>query len=148
MRSIHSICTIFAALLATACTESTAPGGLHVTLTGPHVVQGSVMVVNDTAFYGCNYPLTATATGDSTNEVATWISAYWSSSLKDTAYATDVSAIFPNNPTLTTGTSVTADQVATVPLPGAVTTFGYSISLYYSTPQNSYQSAAFSFVCE
>jgi hypothetical protein len=148
-RFIPTGATIFGALLAAACDLSTAPNQLRVTLSGPQVIQGSVMVVNNVSVYGCNYPLTATATGGSTNEVATWIAAYWSSSQKDTAYATDVSAIFPDNPTLASGTSVTVNQVATVPLPaGPSATFEYAISVYYSTPQNSYASAAYSFVCE
>jgi hypothetical protein len=139
-----------AAIVAAACGSHTATAPtppLVVALTGPATVQGLDTTKSGQAFLYCDYQLTATASGGSAGEVATWGSAtytYVLASNGETYSNTDqASAYFDGDPVVPGGSDVSQGHVA-----GWVGPFKMYLVLYYSTPQSSTDSALYNFSCQ
>jgi hypothetical protein len=120
---------------------------LVVMVTGPATVQGHDTTIAATSEYVCYYQLTATASGGSAGEVATWKGGHSTFVLGATGQTipnpfSNADVFFGDDPLVTT----------TVPVNGAdynywAGPFSASFTFYYSTPQTSTDSATYSLSC-
>jgi hypothetical protein len=147
---MRRILAVFGAIFVAACGSHAAAAPtpqLIVTLTGPATVQGRDTTVSGQAVYYCDFQLTATATGGSAGQGATWGGAHYTYTLASTGATSgnaiaQASAFFSGNPGVSTGTDVSQVHFA-----GWSSPFELSLVLYYSTPRSSSDSAMYNFSC-
>jgi hypothetical protein len=142
------------AIVATACGSHTAVAPtphLVVTLSGASIVKGyQDSTTNGTLGYTCPFHVTATATGGSPGEAASWLGGYFTVLFPNGGVD---EYTFPSPAQFDHGDSTieAGAQAILSPLPVGVTppsSFQLSLTLYYGTLQSPYDSAAFSFTCQ
>lgn len=142
---------LVAVLLAACSSDRTAAPGLQVALTGPATVQG-FQSTDDTGrvVYRCNFTLTATATGGSPGEVATWTGGHFMFFHHDgTTSSSAVSvaneeALLGGNAGLPSGTSASGNDTFWT---GTDAPFRLNVVFYFSTPETATDSAVYNMTC-
>jgi hypothetical protein len=144
---------VFVAVLLAACaSDKTAAPGLQVALTGPAAVQG-FQSTDDTGrvVYRCNFIITATATGGSPGDAATWSGGHFTFFHQDGTTASSAISVaneeglLGGNTELPSGTSASGNDSFYT---GSDAPFRLNVVFYFSTPQTAIDSAAYNMTCQ
>ncbi len=143
---------LIAVLLAACASDKTAAPGLQVALTGPATVQG-FQSTDDTGrvVYRCNFRITATATGGSPGEAATWTGGHFTFFHHDgTTSSSAVSVakeetLLGGNTELPSGTLASGNDTFWT---GSDAPFRLNVAFYFSTPQTATDSATYNMMCQ
>jgi hypothetical protein len=124
-------------VVAACSSSSTAPKlqTLRLSVVGPGTVQGHDTTISGNASYVCYYRLTATASGGSPGDVATWGGGHATFTLASdgrvsSSVIATAAAFFAGNPSVAAGTEVSGNDYAWWSGP-----FSHSLTFYYGTPQ-------------
>jgi hypothetical protein len=144
MKPIVAVAAV--ALLFAACSSPSAPK-FQITLSGPTPLHGFETTESGDSVYQCDYQVTATATGGTAGEVATWTGGREFFQREDgrtsQSTITDAASYWGGNATISSGSTETGYNRAWWNEP-----FQTTIFFYYSTAQEALDSASFAFDCE
>jgi hypothetical protein len=144
---------VFVAVLLAACSsDKTAAPGLQVALTGPATVQG-FQSTDDTGrvVYRCDFMITATATGGSPGDVATWTGGHFTFFHQNGTTASSAIAVaneeglLGGNTGLPSGTSASGNDSFYT---GSDAPFHLNVVFYFSTPHTTTDSAVYNMACQ